>query len=333
MSGVHKQEVNEDDDGQRIDRWFFKRYPDIPKSHIFKLLRKGQIRVNSKRVKPQSRLGKGDIIRIPPLASETSGGRRKLPVSDADKKWLHSLILYQDEDVIIINKPAGLAVQGGSNIIRNLDAMLHVFEDESGVAPRLVHRLDKQTSGVMILARSARVARFLGDVFKKRQARKIYWALCSPAPKEDAGEIDHPLAQSHLSDKKKMVADVAEGKSAKTLYQIIEKAGHHYAFIGLWPRTGRMHQIRAHLSIIGSPIIGDDKYGGLKNIQDKFQLENNTDIQQRVFLHSRRLVCPHPSKTEHIDIAAPLSPPDQKIWELLGFDAESQEPDFSDIKL
>lgn len=331
MSGVQKKTVTKDEDGKRIDQWFFGHFPDVPKSHLYKLLRKGQIRVDSKRMKPASRLKEGQIVRIPPLQSDGAQARKKLPVSDEDRQFFKSLVLYEDDDVLILNKPADFAVQGGSGTPRHLDAYLHVFETEEGVVPRLVHRLDKQTSGVLILAKHVKAARFLGKAFKEQKVRKYYWALSSPAPETPSGKISAPLKKGGGSDKENMLVDDKEGKFALTLFETIDQASKKFAFICFWPRTGRTHQIRVHANLIGAPLLGDKKYDGVTSLESLF--DGSKKIRHRLYLHARRLVCPHPCGKGHIDVTAPLTDEDKILWEYLGFDPDFTGDPFEDIEL
>ena len=324
MSGVQKRIVTRDEDGQRVDRWFFRQFPDVPKSHFYKLCRKGQMRLDSKRIKPGSRLKEGMEIRIPPLKSEAGPGRKTLPAGAADITFFKSLVLYDDGDVLALNKPSGLAVQGGTNTNYYLDAFLHIFNDEQGVTPRLVHRLDKQTSGVLLLARSADAARGLGQSLKTRQVEKLYWALTSPAPEHNTGEINIPINKAGGIDKKMMQVDPDTGKSAKTHFDVIDTAGKDYAFVRFRPHTGRTHQIRVHAAFSKLPIIGDTHYGGLET-PDKIFGTSDTPVQDRLYLHARRIIAPHPVKDENIDITAPLSKADKALWEILGFDSEYKE--------
>lgn len=331
MTGVQKKTVSKDEDGTRVDQWFFRHFPDVPKGHLYKLLRKGQIRVDSKRMKPGSRLKQGQIVRVPPLKSDGPSATKKLPVSDRDRTFLKSLVLYEDDDLLVLNKPSDLAVQGGSGLTQHLDAYLYVFENHDGVVPRLVHRLDKQTSGALILARNAPAARALGKAFKDQKVRKYYWGLTSPAPDSSAGEIKAPLKKGSGTDKEHMMVDDKEGKKAVTLFEVIDQASKKFAFVCFWPRTGRTHQIRVHANVVGAPLIGDSKYGGQQIMHDL--LESDNALKERLYLHARRLICPHPAGQGLIDVTAPLSDKDKILWRHLGFDPEFQGDVFEDIEL
>jgi 23S rRNA pseudouridine955/2504/2580 synthase len=231
-----------------------------------------------------------------------------------------------------INKPHGLAVQGGTGTRYHLDALLEAFVKKEGdVKPRLVHRLDKDTSGVMLLARNAKVARVLGMSFKSRDIKKIYWALVSPNPEEPEGEIRAPLAKQPFgSSKEKMVVDEEEGKPASTWYKVIERAGDMAAFVAFWPRTGRTHQIRAHAELVGFPLIGDTKYCDIdeyEHIKQKGAFEG-LKIADRLHLHAHRLTLPHPTrKGQTLELIAPLPDDLKKSWQELGFDHKWNDQD------
>lgn len=264
MAGVHYIEVTGDEDGQRLDRILKSRFPDQPFGLLQKLLRTGQIRVDSKRAKTSTRVEKGQKIRIPPM--EHKPRDQKPHLSDKDRAFMRSLVLYDDGQIIAINKPYDLAVQGGTGTERHIDGMLDALidpEDPEVTRPRLVHRLDKETSGIMLLARNAQIARDLGKLFKGRGIRKIYWTLLSPAPEVPDGIINAPLHKASSGHgKERVFVDEEEGKPAITEYQTIDKAGDRAAFVVFWPKTGRTHQIRAHLAEAGFPLWGDERYGG-----------------------------------------------------------------------
>ena len=282
--------VKPDDDGQRLDRFLKKNFPHIAFGAMQKLLRTGQVRVDGKRAKGETRLEKGQELRLTPILSNKQVYEK---TSDAkDKAYIQSLVIFEDEDLVVINKPAGLAVQGGSGITKHVDGMLDGLAGENGVRPRLVHRLDKDTSGVLLLARSAEVARRLSEAFAGRDVQKIYWALTSPAPKKDKGRIDAPLAKGESGPAmEKMLMDDEIGKSSITDYEVLEKA-ETAALVAFHPLTGRTHQIRVHASIIDAPLWGDEKYGGAKG--------------KTFFLHARELVLEHPKKGGNLRLSAPL---------------------------
>ena len=247
---------------------------------------------------------------------------------------MRSLVIYEDEDVIALNKPCDLAVQGGTKTKRHIDGMLEVFQDEEGVVPRLVHRLDKDTSGILLLARSAKCARELGFAFKKREVRKIYWAVVSPTPEAYEGSIKAPIVKS-TGDYEKMIIDEEDGKYALTEYAVIENAGRAAAFVAFWPRTGRTHQIRVHASeVLGSAVLGDRKYRAVKDEESKLIDADlaGMDLAKRMHLHAHRLILPHPMKHGQVlDIIAPLSADLVKSWKSLGFDHKYKQDPFEDL--
>ncbi len=327
--------VKDDDDGQRLERWLKKNVPDMPYILAQKLMRKGQIRIDGKRVKPETRIITGQEVKIPPFdVKERTHKPQKRELSEADIDLIRSMVIYKDEDIIAINKPYGLASQGGTNTDRHIDAMLLALKDEQGVVPRLAHRLDKDTSGVMLLARSAKCARALGDVFKGRNACKIYWAVVTPTPEVLEGSIKAPIIKSN-GDFEKMIIDEEEGKYALTEYSIIESASRAAAFIAFWPRTGRTHQIRVHASQgLGSSIIGDRKYRSQKDEECKLLDADlaGMGLAKRLHLHSRRIILPHPMKHgQVIDITAPLDNDLIKSWKALGFNYKYKQNPFENI--
>ena len=295
----------------------------VPFGLLQKLMRKGQIRVDSKRVKTSTRLEAGQAVRIPPL--DTKPKKEKM-LSDKDADLIRSLVIYDDGDILAINKPAGLASQGGTDVKRNIDDMMTALINEEGVKPRLVHRLDKDTSGVMVFARSSNVARAMGKIFQTRDVKKIYWALCVPAPEINNGEIRAPLRKAGAPGQEKMIVDVDEGQRATTLFDIVERAHKQVAFVAFWPRTGRMHQIRAHAAHMGNPILCDGKYGGQSAFLD------GIDTAGRVHLHARSIRFSHPKTKKIIEIDAPLAEDIEKTWKELGFNTNPDYSPFSDIK-
>lgn len=327
--------VPQDDDGQRLDRWLKRHVPDMPYVLAQKLLRKGAIKVDGKKAKTDQKLSGGQSVRIPPFES---GGiqkdMRKKKLSEKDAAFIRSLVIYEDADIIALHKPTGLAVQGGTATTRHIDGMLDALTNAEGVRPRLVHRLDKDTSGVMLLARSAACAKALGEAFRGRSIRKIYWALIAPVPEVQDGTIRAPLSKS-TGNYEKMEMDETDGKSAITEYRIIETAGRRAAFAAFWPRTGRTHQIRIHAAIMGSPIVGDGKYA-LKDEEgrrlDAALLEGLDGVSGMLHLHAARLMLDHPmQKGKKLDIYAPLPPELARSWKALGFRTTLKGDPFKDI--
>jgi 23S rRNA pseudouridine955/2504/2580 synthase len=326
MSNVRHLIVAKDDDGQRLDRWLKRHVPELPYALAQKLMRQGQIRVDSKRAKAETRLKAGQDIRIPPIATTDARQEQRAKISDKDRAFIKSLVIYDDGDVIALNKPADLATQGGTKMKRHIDGLLDVLKNKEGVKPRLVHRLDKDTSGVLLLARSAQAARALGDSFKGRGVKKIYWAIVAPTPAQPNGTIRASLFKAEGNRREKVVVDEEQGKNAKTDYTVLENVGDQAAFVAFWPRTGRMHQIRVHAQLIGCPIVGDDKYGG---ITGKI---GGMDLAKRMHLHARRIILPHPMRKGVIDITAPLSPELVATWKGFGFNHNNKSDPFRDIE-
>ena len=332
MSKVRHITVSEADDGQRLDRWLKKHLGGTPFGLIQKIVRKGQVRVDGRRAKGDTRLATGQDVRIPPLESKEEKQRR--PLTADDKAYIKSLVLYDDGDVVAVSKPYGLPTQGGKNIFRHVDFYLDGLKDKKGLAPRLVHRLDKDTSGVLLLARSAKAVRELGKSFKGRKMRKYYWAICVPTPEMLDGEIHAAIADGTGNMKDRMVIDPENGKKASTLFEVVEFAAKKAAFVVFWPRTGRKHQIRVHAQKLGSPILGDTKYvRNLDHPEQDIRMINEMGLENRLHLHAQRLVFDHPISGKAIDIQAPLPPELAKSWKALGFSAKYKDDPFADISL
>lgn len=330
MSGVKHITVSEADDGQRLDRWLKKQLDGTPFGLIQKLVRKGQVRVDGKRAKGDTRLSAGQDVRIPPVESREE--KEKRPLTAEDKAYIKRLVIYDDGDVVAIDKPYGLPTQGGSGIYRHVDFYLEALKNDKGIPPRLVHRLDKDTSGVLLLARSAKAVRELGKAFKGREMRKYYWAICVPAPEMLDGEIHAAIGQS--SQKEKMMVDPEEGRPASTLFEVVEYAGKKAAFVMFWPRTGRKHQIRVHAHKMGTPVLGDTKYI-LENDhpEQDIHIGEELGLSERLHLHAQRLRFKHPVTGKDVDIQAPLPPELKKSWKALGFNSAYKEDPFADITL
>jgi 23S rRNA pseudouridine955/2504/2580 synthase len=298
-------------------------------------MRKGQIRVDGGRVKPDTKLSGGQDVRIPPIKER--GRPEKPTLSEQDKAFIKSLVIYKDEHVIALNKPPGLATQGGSKVTEHIDGMLDALADKEGVRPRLVHRLDKDTSGVILLARSAQMARNLGDAFKGRDIKKIYWAIVSPTPEVYEGTIKAPLIKAGGTNRERMVVDEEEGKYAATDYIMLENAHNSAAFMAFWPRTGRTHQIRVHAELIGCPIVGDKKYSRLPEQEETHDARRKAEadladmnMAKTLHLHARRLILPHPGREGVLDITAPLPPQLAGSWKKLGFSTNLKTDPFED---
>ena len=317
--------VTADEAGMRVDRFLEARFPGLSFSHIQRIIRKGELRVNGKRVQPKDRLQPGQAVRVPPLRLEPkSSGGAPAPDSEAAKTraFLKSITLYEDADVMVLNKPMGLAVQGGSGTVRHVDGMLEVLRDPSGQRPRLVHRLDKDTAGCLLVAKTRFAAAALAKTFRSRAARKIYWALVAGVPKPRQGRISTFLAKEEQERDSfmRIARHGEEGAShAVTYYAVVETAARQLAWLSLKPVTGRTHQLRAHCAHINHPIVGDPKYFSREN----WELPGG--LQNRLHLLARRIAVPHP-RGGVIDVTAPLPPHMQQSWNLLGFDATRYDP-------
>lgn len=316
--------VSADEDGQRLDRWLKKHFPLLAFGVMQKILRTGQVRVNGKRSKGETRLATGQQVRIPPQISAEPETNNQEGVSEKDAGFIQSLVLYRDQNIIAINKPSGLATQGGTGITRHIDGMLEALSFD-GEKPRLVHRLDRDTSGVLLLARNLRTAGKLGELFKGRDIRKYYWAVTVPAPERLQGKIDTLLAKQDDRDAEKMaVVDRThpQARHALTFYNVMDRAGDEVAWIAFWPRTGRTHQIRVHAAHMGTPIMGDYKYGYL----------SEEDRRPSLHLHARRIILPASlTGGKKIDITAPLPPAMQKTFKFFGFAVDDQKDPFKDL--
>jgi 23S rRNA pseudouridine955/2504/2580 synthase len=315
-------EVSADEADVRLDRWFRRRFPGFQQGRLEKLLRTGQVRVDGKRAKANLRLAAGQTIRIPPGIEADAPDRSERPaVRDADARFVQSLVIHRDPDVIAINKPPGLAVQGGTGTPRHLDGMLDALRFDADERPRLVHRLDRDTSGVMVLARSVRAAAKLGEAFRHKSARKIYWGLVVGVPKPAQGKIDMALAKEGGPGAERMAAD-DDGKRAITLYSVIERVGDRAAWLALLPLTGRTHQLRVHCAeALGTPIMGDVKYGGDAAILP------GQGVAARMHLHARRLDLPHPAGGT-LSVTADLPEHMREAWRFFGFDPDATADPF-----
>ena len=315
MAGaVATREIAPEDGDQRLDRWFRRHYPALGHGRLEKLLRTGQIRVNGKRARAGTRLAAGDRVRVPPLpdAAAANTHRRPAPPAEADAAMVRAAVIHRDADMIALNKPPGLAVQGGSRVARHLDGMLAALRFDAAEAPRLVHRLDRDTGGVLLLARHAKAARELTALFRTRRLQKLYWALVAGVPRPSQGRIDAPLAKRQTGTGERVVAAADGGQRAVTDFALIEAAGRRLAWLALMPRTGRTHQLRAHTaSVFGHPIVGDGKYGG--------EAAFPPGLEPRLHLHARALALPRPGGKTLV-ITAPLPAHMAASWRFLGFD-------------
>jgi 23S rRNA pseudouridine955/2504/2580 synthase len=323
-TGVQTVTIKPDESGMRLDRFFEARFPGLSFSHIQRIIRKGEVRVNGKRADPKDRLEAGQAVRIPPLKLNAPKSSRLTPEDEKTLAFLKSITLHEDDDVLVLNKPMGLAVQGGSGTTRHLDGMLEVMRQPGvdGQRPRLVHRLDKDTAGCLLVAKTRFAAAALAKTFRSRAARKIYWALVAGVPKPRQGRISTFLAKEEREEDSFMrIAEHGdEGAShAITYYAVVDTSASRLAWVSLKPVTGRTHQLRAHMAHVGNPIVGDPKY---------FQIENwelPGGMQNRLHLMARRIAVPHP-RGGTIDVTAPLPAHMQQTFNLLGLDATRYDP-------
>jgi 23S rRNA pseudouridine955/2504/2580 synthase len=331
MNAVENRPVEADEAGMRLDRWFKLHFPGLGFGQLQKLLRSGQIRVDGGRAKSDFRLAKNQIIRLPPLVTglSTVGRTGQRPMTAGtirdrnDADVLRDMTLYEDRKVFVFNKPAGLAVQGGSGVSRHIDMMLESLRNPKGEKPRLVHRLDRDTSGVLVVARTRGAAVALTRAFRHRDTDKIYWAICKGVPRKREGRISTWLIKEKTEDGDRMrIAEHGEPDAdhSETNYRVIETAGQNLSWLELSPVTGRTHQLRVHMASIGNPIIGDPKYFNVEN------WEFPGGIQKRLHLHARRIRIPHPDGGM-IDVSAPLPPHMVQTFNLLGFDPASAGED------
>ena len=309
------QTVSDDEADIRLDRWFRRQYPHLTQGALQKLCRTGQIRVDGKRAEPASRLAPGQSVRVPPLPNASRPAPILPVVDENDRREMERMVLYRDEQVIVLNKPAGLAVQGGPGIVRHVDGMLDALRFESEHRPRLVHRIDRDTSGLLLLARTPGVAGKLAALFRSRDVRKTYWAVVVGRPHPLEGVIDLPLARLGAGAGALTIAagrDEEDSVSARTEYVVRDSAGRKLSWMEMSPLTGRTHQLRVHCESLGTPILGDPKYGG-----DGAHLEGFAD---RLHLHAREIDLPHPAGGR-LRVAAELPAHMRETFRSLGFEA------------
>ena len=318
-SEIRSFTVGEDDDGIRLDRWFKRHLPDVSFNLVSRWARTGQLRVDGKRATPGDRLETGQVLRVPPAEAapaEGPGARPKRivePLTDDEAEFVREMVIAKGRDWYVLNKPPGLATQGGTKTVQHLDRLLDGLANDDGQRPKLVHRLDKDTSGVLLVARSARAAGHFAKAFSGRTARKVYWALITGVPSAEEGLIDAPLAKQPGTGGEKMHVDEENGLPARTRYRLIDRAGNRAAWVELQPLTGRTHQLRAHMAAIGHPIVGDAKYGGAEAFL-------TGGISRKMHLHARRLKI-EGLDGKPIDFTAELPPHFVESLATLGFDS------------
>jgi 23S rRNA pseudouridine955/2504/2580 synthase len=314
VSDVRTFTVNEDDDGIRLDRWFKRHLPEVSFNIVSRWARTGQLRLAGKRAVPGDRVEAGQEIRVPPLESAPQRPARpqvrRNPLTEDEEQFVREMVIYEDPSAFVLNKPPGLATQGGTKTHQHLDRLLDGLAGEDG-RPKLVHRLDKDTSGALLVARSARSAGHFAKAFSGRTARKVYWAIVIGDVGPNEGVIDAPLAKQPGTGGEKMHISEEHGLPAKTRWRVIDRAGNRAAWIELQPLTGRTHQLRAHMAAIGHPIVGDAKYGGTEAFL-------TGGISRKLHLHARRIKIDAPDGVK-IDVTAELPPHFAESLAMLGF--------------
>jgi len=318
VTDVRTFTVTEDDDGIRLDRWFKRHMPEVSFNIVSRWARTGQLRVAGKRAVPGDRVEAGQEIRVPPLESGPARTARpqlrRNPLTEDEEHFVRDMVIYQDPNAFVLNKPPGLATQGGTKTHQHLDRLLDGLAEQD-VRPKLVHRLDKDTSGALLVARSARSAGHFAKAFSGRTARKVYWAIVVGVPDANEGVIDAPLAKQPGTGGEKMHISEEHGLPAKTRWRVIDRAGNRAAWVELQPLTGRTHQLRAHMAAIAHPIVGDAKYGGPEAFL-------TGGISRKMHLHSRRIRIDHPDGGR-IDVTAELPRHFAESMAMLGFEPAS----------
>lgn len=340
MSNVKTLTVSQDDGEQRLDRWLKRRFPHISQGVIEKMCRTGQVRVDGGRAKASNRVAPGMTIRVPPLPDSPAPARASTGnIGASDTKMIQDAVLFRDEHLIVLNKPAGLPSQGGSGQgDRHIDALSEALKFGYKDRPKLVHRLDKDTSGILMLARTDRVARALSEALRHREARKIYWAIVAGTPNPRQGSIKYALMKApghgRRGEGEKMVCihpaktgDFPDAKRAQTDFFTLWFLGSRLSWMALQPVTGRTHQLRAHMAELGHPILGDGKYGGsdADNKGDGWGAGIGGDLSRKLHLHARSIKIEHPILKNVMTFTAPLPDHMARTWKALDFN-ESAVP-------
>jgi 23S rRNA pseudouridine955/2504/2580 synthase len=323
MAGVSRRNVHNNEDDWRIDKWFKTHFPGLTYSRFSKILRKGDVRVDGKRVKPNFRLKAGMEIRLPPLGkiemADAVFVNREIIIRPEDVEFMRQMVIYQDDSVIVLNKLPGLAVQGGTKTTRHVDGLLNCLRGDKDEKPRLVHRLDKDTSGILVIARTSQAARSLTASFRNRSTKKIYWALLMGKPNQTDGTVRAPLdKEPHTRGERMAVSD--KGKHAETDFMQIDSASDTVSWMAFKPITGRTHQIRVHATLLGTPIVGDGKYGAKEAFLDG-------TVSKKLHLHARTLEIEHPDGGL-LSVKADLPRHMKETWDMFGFDADDNSDPF-----
>ena len=325
MNEIRRYIVSSEEDGIRLDRWFRIHFPQVTFAYLNKLTRTGQVRVQGSRAKTSTRLKTDQELRVPPLMFDTRPADAPKgdvkPLTREEIEFFQSMVIFEDRDLYVLNKPAGFAVQGGSKTFQHLDGLLMGLAKKSGERPLLVHRLDRDTSGVIVIAKRRSIASALGKLFATRAVKKTYWAVVKGIPKPSQGRIDVALTKGQGPEGDRVrpsEKDEENSRHATTYYAIVDTAPPITAWVSLKPVTGRQHQLRAHMAYIGTPILGDEKYGGKADLPE--------GISKKLHLHARRIVFPHPREGV-VDISASLPPHMRETWNIFGFDPDRYETD------
>lgn len=318
---VQTRAVTDDEADMRLDRWFQRHFPELSHGALQKLLRTGQVRIDGKRAEGKDRVEPGQSIRLPPGVTNSPPPRPRTAatpsVSERDAAEIQKMVIYRDEHVIVLNKPPGLAVQGGSRTEKHIDGMLDGLRFGFEQRPKLVHRLDKDTSGLLLIARTGQAAKHLTASFRDRETEKLYWAIVVGVPPKKEGAINLPLAKRPGAfDRELMQVDEENGQKALTHFRVVDSASRRASLLALWPRTGRTHQLRVHCAAIGCPILGDRKYGG-----EEALLSTIADAR-KLHLHARRLRLPHPSGKGELRAEAEPPPHFRRTVEAFGFSTD-----------
>ncbi|RBI84368.1 RluA family pseudouridine synthase [Rhodosalinus halophilus] len=343
---VEHVSVGQEDADQRLDRWLRRRHPQLTQGRIEKMCRKGELRVDGGRVKPAFRLAPGQSVRIPPLPAAPAPAPKPAAPDRKDAEMIRAAVLWRDEHILVLDKPPGLAVQGGSGQTRHLDALAEALRFEAAEAPRLVHRLDRDTSGVLLMARTRRVAAALTAAFRTKETRKIYWAAVAGVPSPRMGTIRYGLVKAGghgprgEGEKMQLVhpdeVDATPGaRRAVTDYAVIEALARRTAWVALVPVTGRTHQLRAHMAGIGHPIVGDGKYGGRsqENLGEGWGAQLGGEISRKLHLHARSIALTHPVTGVRLTFTAPLPAHMRRTWDMLGWrEAQAPEDPFAEAE-
>lgn len=325
MSGVTHHKIQSFENDWRIDKWFKKNFPDLSFGHLSKLMRTGQVRADGKRIKAGFRVEEGMEIRVPPIGINPNAGKKYTPYSnrkkhsDEDARYIRDMVIYQDNHVIVLNKLPGLAVQGGSKITRHVDGLLDCLQGDNPERPKLVHRLDKDTSGVLVIALSSKAAKSLTESFRNRKTNKIYWALVIGRPERNEGTVNAPLdKEPGTRGERMMVTD--KGKKAVTDFYVMDSALKATSWVAFKPITGRTHQIRVHATVLDAPIVGDGKYGGKEAYLDGV-------VSKKLHLHARRIEIDHPDGGI-LSVTADLPRHMKESWDMFGFDKNDKSNPF-----